>query len=604
MTSKSQELSEAIDGLKPVAERFLPTALQTAVWAYAVFAVFSYLGSPVNEFDDAIPLVHGTLVQQGRVPNLDFYSFYPPLGIYVHAILFSVFGKSIISSRIIGIVLFFFVLLLAGRFVKSRFFQTNRLDTALVLLLAVSIGAGLGLASWPGFALSFAALLTYLLADSFPINRSVVIALSGILTGAAIMYRVNFGGYVAVVICIDVLLSWYLQGPARWNGERRRLFVLNLTAFLIPVLTVCISICLLVFGTNAGRAVSEFVVTAQQLMLKRGFLNLKYIPEFAWIITFPSAWFFFRILRGRRTLPAAAFVAAALALANLMVLLVFSTRLSAAFIGLVLEFGSVFFLHLFIKRLEPSEFTLLLFFCCQIHYYLSRADIAHSRWLPLIAVMLLPYLLFQRPEYQASANRDIETEASQGTALAVVAGLIVILSSIGDMRVHPSWARSGVELLALRLRHPRTPDGEMVANRASMSPAWLTVYTNQDELAALRYLRSKTAPEEPIFVGVGDHSRLFWSDLRIYWLADRPIGARTFQLETKIATEAPVQREIISDLSRNRVHWLILDLGKSIGDDTFNREDYQGSTLLDEYVSSHYREDARFGQYAVLSRIE
>ena len=34
------------------------------------------LAELTEKFDGALPLVHGMLVQQGRTPNLDFYSFY------------------------------------------------------------------------------------------------------------------------------------------------------------------------------------------------------------------------------------------------------------------------------------------------------------------------------------------------------------------------------------------------------------------------------------------------------------------------------------------------------------------------------------------------
>ena len=47
--------------------------------------------------------------------------------------------------------------------------------------------------------------------------------------------------------------------------------------------------------------------------------------------------------------------------------------------------------------------------------------------------------------------------------------------------------------------------------------------------------------------------------LRMYWLSGRPIGVKMFQLETRVATEAPVQRDIIADLERNQVTWIVLD---------------------------------------------
>jgi hypothetical protein len=578
-------------------------ALDAAVWAYALLAVLSFLGSPVNEFDDAIPLVDATLVQQGRVPNLDFYSFYPPLGLYIHAAVFNIFGKSIISSRVIGTFFYLTVLFLTGRFLKRRFPEWGPLVPVAVLLVAASIGAGLNLASWPGFALSLIALLSYLLSETCSETRLLSIAGSGLLTGIAIMYRINFGGYVLIVVVIDILLRWWLQGGGnRWSTDRFKRLVFTLATFTLPVLTTCLGFGLVVYGKYVARAASEFVVTAQKLMILRGFINLKYTTELVFLVMLPTTWFSFRILRESQTLSTKAFVPVVFAVANLLTILFYATRPSVASIGLVVVLGSVILLHLFVKRLEPAELVLLLYFCCQLHYFLGRAESAHSRWLPVIATLLLPFLLFQPRE--ESAVRIAETQIPKGTALAVQFVVLVLCVTAWDFRPHMSWAQNGVKLLALRFGNPHVPDSDLLLGAGPASTAWSSVYPDKDEIAALRYLRSRSTPADPIFVGVADHSRVFWTDLRIYWLADRPIGTRTFQLETRVATEAPVQKEIISDLSRNRVRWMILDCAPVRGDDNFVEQAYQGSTLLDEFLRDHYREDARFGRYAVLRRIE
>jgi hypothetical protein len=88
--------------------------------------------------------------------------------------------------------------------------------------------------------------------------------------------------------------------------------------------------------------------------------------------------------------------------------------------------------------------------------------------------------------------------------------------------------------------------------------------------------------------------------MRAYWLADRPIGVRTFQLEVGWATETAVQRDIILDLEKNRVKWLLIDL-ESHSVASFDSRGYRGSCLLDDYIRDHYRQEALFGPYAVLT---
>src|SRR5438045_3280099 len=66
---------------------------------FAGATAIASLAEPAGEFDDAIPLLHGMLIQQGRTPNLDFYSFYPPLGPYLTAATFKLFGQTILAPR-------------------------------------------------------------------------------------------------------------------------------------------------------------------------------------------------------------------------------------------------------------------------------------------------------------------------------------------------------------------------------------------------------------------------------------------------------------------------------------------------------------------------
>jgi len=123
------------------------------LFGYATLAVVCSLAAPTWEFDDAIPLLHGVLVQQGRVPNIDFSSFYPPLGPYVTAALFSLLGRTIVATRILGGAMYVLVILFATRLLRFHFPRSRPMAMIAVLLVAASIGKGIALPSWPGFGL-------------------------------------------------------------------------------------------------------------------------------------------------------------------------------------------------------------------------------------------------------------------------------------------------------------------------------------------------------------------------------------------------------------------------------------------------------------------
>ena len=91
-------------------------------------------------------------------------------------------------------------------------------------------------------------------------------------------------------------------------------------------------------------------------------------------------------------------------------------------------------------------------------------------------------------------------------------------------------------------RQPHTADTERVLGPSAPSPHWAALYQDTDELQALRYVRARTSPSTPIFVGVPNHSRVYWSNLRIYWLSGRPIGTKTFHWRREWRMNSPSSR--------------------------------------------------------------
>ncbi len=182
---------------------------------YVAIAMTCALAAPVGKFDDALPLLHGMLIQRGSVPSVDFYSFYPPLNLYLNAAVFSLSGRTVIASRMLGNAFFLVVVLLVIWFYRARFRSWGPLVPVAALAVASSIGSAISLPFWPGFALSLSALLMHLRSQEAERHRLWLVAGSGLLTALALLSRVNFGGYVLAVIAIDFLQRWWLDGRDR-----------------------------------------------------------------------------------------------------------------------------------------------------------------------------------------------------------------------------------------------------------------------------------------------------------------------------------------------------------------------------------------------------
>ena len=594
-------LSVTMFGSRPdgLDDRLLRAAFQVLLWGYTLLAVLSAYGRPLQKFDAMIPLVGGMLVEQGRTPNLDFYSFYPPLDLYFHAAIFHLLGRSVVAARLIGTFFYVLVLILATRLFQLRFPHCRSLNPLALLLLSEGIFSCLVLPVWPGFALAFSALLVYLCSLHLSRGRLLTVAVSGILTALALLYRINFGGYVAAVVLLDLGLDWWLtrkEDSIRLGVARD---VASALVFVTSVAICCLAVLFAIYGKYAAAAVFQFVVVPQRLMLSRGFIDWMEHSLPSQMLVVPPAWFLFRLLKGTSAVSAKALAPATLAIIPLAMFHLGHSHVKAAIILTGFEFAAVILLHVFIQRLERSEFCALLFFCGLLHYFLSRADFPHWRVLPLGLALLIPFLVLPQRDPKDAAS---ESGVSKGTAIVVLLAAFVAVFGTPGLRPTPDQIPVGLRLLANMVIHPHMTDTTYVFAGDQPTAALQSVYPDANELRAVRYLREKTSASEPIFVGNPDHSRIFFGNLQPYWLANRPIGVRTFQLETRIATEANVQREIISDLNRNDVKWVVIDYAPEFADSTFQKQDYVGAKLLDQYIASQYREEARFGPYAILSR--
>lgn len=550
-------------------------ALDIALWItlalYVFWNVISLLGTPVSQFDDAIPLVDGVLVQHGLKPSVDFYSFYPPLQAYANAGLFTLLGKSIAVARIVPGALF---VVLAG--LIARHFRRTAAASPFVPLVTLvfcsSIGKAISLPVFPGFAI---ALIAFLLHRRHPLS-------AGLLAAVATLFRVNFGGYVLAAVFLSLIVDWRKEVKRLWffiGG-----FVLGVTA-----------ICLGIFHSQTIAATRQFVITAQRLMALRGFIDLRLTADIAWTVSFPVAYFLFNSIREpSRIQPRRTAILLALLFAMPLITVLIGRSVTVVLPIVLVEYALVVALNLSMdrERTLSLEVPSLLFFCGLLHYFLSRADWMHWRLLPIGAVLVICCV----------ATRHSISLSHYWPMFVGLLYLAFILVSSDSVTPRLTDAKAGAHLLIQLVANPHLNDAREILDESVPGPGWMSVYSDQDERNALRFVRSHTRPSDPVFVGVSDTSRVFWNDVLAYWLLDRPIGVRDFQLESRIATEKPVQDRIIVDLQRNKVKWIILDTSAPPGDPQYFREGYHGSAVLDEYVRTNFGTERIFGSYSVLRR--
>ncbi len=119
---------------------------------------------------------------------------------------------------------------------------------------------------------------------------------------------------------------------------------------------------------------------------------------------------------------------------------------------------------------------------------------------------------------------------------------------------------------------------------------------------AVRYIDEHTTSDERIFVACPRHDQILLNDAMFYFLAGRLPGTRFHELVRGIATQEDVQRQIIEDLVRSRVRYVIVSSLTEIGEskEKNRRRLEPGSHLLDTFLEMHFRPDMDFGSYKIL----
>ena len=210
-----------------------------------------------------------------------------------------------------------------------------------------------------------------------------------------------------------------------------------------------------------------------------------------------------------------------------------------------------------------------------VAYLLARVDEFHL--IPLAAA--LPVLLAVAAQGERAAGRRVTA-----AALVVVLGLVVL----------HGLDRKAVQLL----RGPELSALDVdVADGARTEPG------EARALAALTgAVRARVPEGEPIFVANPRHDLVKLGNPLVYVLTGRPNPTRYDVMQPGIVTSAPVQREMVRDLERARPELVVRWLDPVAEEREPNGAGRSsGVRILDRFLAANYREERRFGDYALLA---
>jgi hypothetical protein len=125
-------------------------------------------------------------------------------------------------------------------------------------------------------------------------------------------------------------------------------------------------------------------------------------------------------------------------------------------------------------------------------------------------------------------------------------------------------------------------------------------YISREQAAAIRYIQEHTAENEPIFVGLNRHDRMFINNFLFYFVSKRPSRHKMASIRSQSAND---HADSIGDARRTpnapaAICSSELRVGRCRG--TERKRPQQRVTLLAQYIRANYRAVASFGKIAIL----
>jgi hypothetical protein len=122
----------------------------------------------------------------------------------------------------------------------------------------------------------------------------------------------------------------------------------------------------------------------------------------------------------------------------------------------------------------------------------------------------------------------------------------------------------------------------------------------RDELVA--EIQARTAPGEPIYVGLTDHRRAFASEMDLYFLSDRPGSTRYLQFDPGLIKLGRVQEEMVRELEARGTRLAVLSRKFTAMEEPNLSREY-GSEVLDRYFAANFQVVKQLGDdYFILER--
>lgn len=528
----------------------------------AVIVQIIAMNYEVSIYDESLTLYGALRVAHGQVPYRDFWTMYPPGQFYLLAAAFHLFGVKALWGRVLftlaNAISAAAMLHILARITSRPWFSPLSV-TAIVLWISARPSYVFPIYPAMSFILIAAACMLRRWSDA----RTSAAYWAGAAIGVAALFRHDLALYALVGLGAASFVAQFLQPKSQ---RERPLFADLLRLSATAALVVLPVVILLVL-----------YVPAHDL-----YYDLFYVPG----VIYPKV----------RALP----------FPNLHQVL-HGFRHAYSLAGPVQ--GDVEYNIVWLPLLTVAAASAVL-----VHAVRTRSA-QGWRWTGLLSLTLLTALLFLKGTVRVS---PLHMAPGVIVAFLTLAFLLVELPSPPALRlavlVVALWSAACLFGAAHRdyfvfrqnLRALRgTELGRTSFYAACHPPSGLErarcLYLPPDEAKAILFLQSESTPADRIFVAVPRFDILHLSDIEIYFFSGRESATRWYDLHPGVQTTAPIQQEMIDELQRSQVRFIVRD--NTIYPDEPNLSRFSsGVTLLGDYIRQNYEPQRSFGAIEVLVR--
>jgi hypothetical protein len=554
-------------------------------------------------YDEGLILFGAERVLHGDVPHRDFYANYGPAQFYLLAGLYKLFGASVLVERALDTVERCCCVVLVFAIVDRAAPRVHAILAAGASLIWLQYFGAYGYPLFPALAAALAGLACLMPSFRGSGTSSRLLAAGG-CAGVVLLFRYDTGIATFLAECALLALIPVTNDPqaAATGGGRRSAHALEAwsqPAGLGSYLTVSFRC-----GLRANRMRT---ITERLLLFSLGFLavTLPVAAVFAWYGVIPDLVFDIFTTAGNyarmRAMPFPRLNA-----------LWTNPGETGVYVPLVLCMAA---LPAIVARLRhrwpatpvtkhregalsgtaPSPWTLLVLLVMTLVFYTKGLVHVSALFMSmgLIISLMLAGVLAQPVPGRGRLDSGIVMTAVVMTAAAT---LYNVPNALHQAWWNIDWARDPASW-DIPLTEVPPPLGSC---RMPPELERIACFKVQPDLAeTVRYIQQRTEPQDPVFVGLSGHDRIFGNNMLIYFVLNRPSATKWHHFDPGLQTSAPIQRLMINELRGARPSLIVLVKWGELTDPNESSLS-SGVTLLDDYIRHAYEPVATFGANTIL----